>query len=39
MIAFILTQIRITARRMWLSLASSYPQQPMFAQVWAALRC
>ena len=32
-------QIRITTRRVWLSLASSYPLQPLFAQVWAALRC
>jgi len=31
--------IRITARKVWLSLASSYPLQPLFAQVWAALRC
>jgi hypothetical protein len=32
-------QIRVTARRVWLSLASSYPLQPLFAQVWTALRC
>ena len=32
-------QIRITARKVWLSLASSYPLQPLFAHVWAALRC
>jgi hypothetical protein len=32
-------QIRITARRVWFSLASSYPLQPLFAQVWTALRC
>jgi len=32
-------QIRITARRVWLSLASSYPLQPLFAHVWTALRC
>jgi hypothetical protein len=32
-------QIRITARKVWFSLASSYPLQPLFAQVWAALRC
>ena len=31
-------QIRITARKVWLSLASSYPLQPLFAQVWSALR-
>ena len=32
-------QIRITARKVWLSLASSYPLQPLFRQVWATLRC
>ena len=32
-------QIRITARKVWFSLASSFPLQPLFAQVWAALRC
>ena len=32
-------QIRITARKVWLSLASSYPLQPLFRQVWTALRC
>jgi len=32
-------RIRITARKVWLSLASSYPLQPLFAQAWAALRC
>jgi len=32
-------QIRITARRVWFSLASSYPLQPLFVQVWTALRC
>ena len=32
-------QIWITARRVWLALASSYPLQPLFAQVWSALRC
>ena len=32
-------QIHITARRVWFSLASSYPLQPLFAQVWTALRC
>ena len=33
------TRIRITTRKVWLSLASSFPLQPLFAQVWAALRC
>lgn len=32
-------QIRITARKVWLSMASSYPLQRLFGQVWAALRC
>ena len=32
-------RIRITARRVWFSLASSYPLQPLFARVWTALRC
>lgn len=32
-------QIRVSVRRLTLSLASSYPWQPQFAQVWANLRC
>jgi Transposase DDE domain group 1 len=32
-------RIRITARKVWLSLSSSFPLQPLFQQVWAALRC
>lgn len=32
-------RIRITARKVWISLASSYPWQRLFAQVWAQLRC
>ncbi|MCE5309357.1 MAG: transposase, partial [Acidobacteriales bacterium] len=31
-------QIRITVRKVWLSLASGYPLQRLFGQVWAALR-
>ena len=31
-------RIRITARKVWLSLSSSFPLQPLFAQAWAALR-
>jgi hypothetical protein len=31
-------QIRITVRKVWLSLASSYPLQRLFGEVWAALR-
>jgi hypothetical protein len=32
-------RVRITARKVWLSLSSSFPLQPMFQQVWTALRC
>jgi len=32
-------QIRITARKVWVSLASGFPWRRMFAQVWANLRC
>ena len=32
-------RVRVTARKVWLSLASSFPLQPLFRQVWAALRC
>ncbi|MCE5309390.1 MAG: IS1380 family transposase [Acidobacteriales bacterium] len=32
-------QIRITVRKVWLPLASGYPLQRLFGQVWAALRC
>jgi len=32
-------QVRVTARKVWISLASSYPWQAVFAQVWAQLRC
>jgi len=31
--------VRISVRRVWLSLASSYPWQALFRQVWANLRC
>jgi Transposase DDE domain group 1 len=31
-------QIRITARRVWLSMASSYPLQRLFAQLYQNLR-
>jgi hypothetical protein len=30
--------VRVSVRRIWLSMASSYPWQPLFAQAWAALR-
>ena len=32
-------RIRITARRIWLSMASSFPLRALFEQVWVQLRC
>jgi hypothetical protein len=32
-------QIRVTVRRVWVSMASSYPWQALYGQVWANLRC
>lgn len=32
-------QIRITARKVWVSMASSFPLQAVFAQAWMQLRC
>ena len=32
-------QIRITVRKVWISMASSYPWQGVYQQVWANLRC
>ena len=32
-------QIRVTVRKVWFSMASSYPWQGMFEQVWLNLRC
>ena len=32
-------RIRISVRRIWLSMASGYPRQGLFRQVWAQLRC
>ena len=32
-------QIRVTVRRVWISMASSYPWQDLYRQVWANLRC
>jgi hypothetical protein len=32
-------QVRITVRKVWVSLASGFPWQAMFARVWANLRC
>jgi hypothetical protein len=32
-------QIRITVRKVWISMASSYPWQALYGEVWANLRC
>jgi hypothetical protein len=32
-------QIRITVRKVWISLASSFPRQSLFAHAWKQLRC
>ena len=32
-------QIRVTVRKVWVSMASSYPWQGLYEQVWANLRC
>ena len=32
-------QVRVTVRKVWISMASSYPWQPLYRQVWANLRC
>ncbi len=32
-------QIRVTVRKVWLSMASSYPWQDLYQQVWTNLRC
>jgi hypothetical protein len=32
-------QIRVTVRKVWVSMASSYPWQQLYQQVWANLRC
>jgi hypothetical protein len=31
--------VRVSVRRVWLSMASSYPWQPLFQQAWTNLRC
>ena len=31
--------VRVSVRRVWLSMASSYPGQAVFHQAWANLRC
>jgi len=32
-------QIRVTVRKVWISMASSYPYKDLYQQVWANLRC
>jgi hypothetical protein len=32
-------QVRISTRRVWISMASSYPWQSIYQQVWSNLRC
>jgi hypothetical protein len=32
-------RVKVSVRRVWLSMASSYPHQQLFQQVWANLRC
>ena len=32
-------QVRISVRKVWVSLASSYPWQSVYQQVWSNLRC
>ena len=32
-------QVRVTVRKVWVSMASSYPWQELYQQVWANLRC
>lgn len=32
-------QIRVTVRKVWVSMTSSYPWQGLYQQVWANLRC
>ena len=32
-------QIRVSVRKVWVSMASSYPWQGLYRQVWSNLRC
>ena len=32
-------RVRVTTRKVWVSMASGFPLQNLFAQVWYALRC
>ena len=31
--------VRVTARRVWLQMSSSYPWKEVYERAWAALRC
>jgi hypothetical protein len=33
------SQIRVTVRKVWISMSSSYPYQDLYQQVWKNLRC
>jgi hypothetical protein len=33
------TQVRVTARRIWVRYSSAYPWQKVFVAAWTALRC
>jgi hypothetical protein len=33
------SQIRVTVRKVWVSMASSYPWQDIYQQIWSNLRC
>jgi Transposase DDE domain group 1 len=32
-------QVRISVRKVWISMASSYPWQSVYRQIWSNLRC
>jgi hypothetical protein len=32
-------QVRVTVRKVWISMASGYPWQSVYHQVWSNLRC
>jgi hypothetical protein len=32
-------KLRVTVRKVWISMAASYPHQQLFQQAWATLRC
>ena len=35
----IAAEVRVTARRVWVSYSNAYPWKQMFAAAWTALRC